>query len=146
MNKKKILAWILFLSWLGVIFFFSSQNASSSSNLSNGILDTLEKMFNLPFRASFSSVVIRKLAHFTEYLILAILTCNLISKYTKLNQKNYCLIVLFCLFYASSDEFHQTFVAGRSPQILDVLIDFLGSVIGTYAYYGWQKLRKKKNF
>ena len=99
MNKKKILAWILFLSWLGVIFFFSSQNASSSSNLSNGILHTLEKMFNLPFRASFSSFVIRKLAHFTEYLILAILTCNLISKYTKLNKKNYCLIVLFCLFY-----------------------------------------------
>ena len=92
MNKKKILAWILFLSWLGVIFFFSSQNASSSSNLSNGILHTLEKMFNLPFRASFSSFVIRKLAHFTEYLILAILTCNLISKYTKLNKKNYCLI------------------------------------------------------
>lgn len=32
--------------------------------------------------------------------------------------------------YAISDEIHQTFVPGRSGQVQDVLIDFLGVIIG----------------
>jgi VanZ family protein len=34
-------------------------------------------------------------------------------------------------FYAVSDEFHQSFVPGRSPSIQDVLIDIVG-ILGFY--------------
>lgn len=40
------------------------------------------------------------------------------------------LSFLFSVIYASSDEFHQTFVVGRDGNIIDVLIDSSGSLVG----------------
>lgn len=40
---------------------------------------------------------------------------------------------VFCLVYAASDEFHQTFVPGRSGALADVIIDFAGSSAGIAA-------------
>ena len=37
---------------------------------------------------------------------------------------------LFSVLYASSDEFHQTFVVGRDGNIVDVLIDSSGTLVG----------------
>ena len=37
---------------------------------------------------------------------------------------------LFSVLYASSDEFHQTFVPGRDGNIVDVLIDSSGALVG----------------
>ena len=38
---------------------------------------------------------------------------------------------LICMIYASTDEFHQTFVDGRSGKSADVLIDTSGTVFAT---------------
>ena len=38
--------------------------------------------------------------------------------------------LVFSVVYASSDEFHQTFVAGRDGNIIDVLIDSSGALVG----------------
>ena len=52
-------------------------------------------------------------------------------------------------FYAATDEFHQLFVAGRSGQIKDVLIDTIGACIGLLVLYFmfkiWQKKEMRKN-
>lgn len=42
----------------------------------------------------------------------------------------YCNALSFaiCFLYAVSDEYHQSFVAGRSPQLKDVMIDSLGAL------------------
>ena len=40
------------------------------------------------------------------------------------------LSFLFSVIYASTDEFHQTFVVGRDGNIVDVLIDSSGSLVG----------------
>jgi VanZ family protein len=42
--------------------------------------------------------------------------------------------VAFSTFYGMSDEWHQTFVASRHGSTLDVLADFLGSLIGAAGY------------
>jgi VanZ family protein len=42
---------------------------------------------------------------------------------------------LLALFYAASDEWHQTFVPGRSGQISDVLIDALGALAASLWLY-----------
>ena len=34
------------------------------------------------------------------------------------------------LLYALSDEFHQSFVPGRNPRLIDVSIDLLGAALG----------------
>ena len=38
--------------------------------------------------------------------------------------------LIFSIFYAASDEFHQTFVPGRDGNIVDVLIDSSGALVG----------------
>ena len=40
---------------------------------------------------------------------------------------------LICMIYASTDEFHQTFVAGRSGAFTDCLIDTSGAIFGVIA-------------
>jgi len=38
--------------------------------------------------------------------------------------------LLICVLYAASDEIHQLFIAGRSGEVRDVLIDSAGASIG----------------
>ena len=45
-------------------------------------------------------------------------------------KKTGILSFLFSVIYALSDEFHQTFVPGRDGNIVDVLIDSSGSLVG----------------
>ena len=45
-------------------------------------------------------------------------------------KKTGILSFLFSIIYASSDEFHQTFVPGRDGNIVDVLIDSSGALVG----------------
>ena len=45
-------------------------------------------------------------------------------------KKTGILSFLFSVIYAFSDEFHQTFVPGRDGNIVDVLIDSSGALVG----------------
>ena len=126
MKIKKHISWLLFILWLGVIFFFSSQSGSASSNLSNTIL------MLLPFKIS--SFAIRKLAHFTEYFILGLLGMNAINKSGAFHNKNIILLSLFILLYAASDEIHQYFIGGRAMRVLDVFIDYTGALVSQVTF------------
>ncbi|HFQ88612.1 MAG TPA: hypothetical protein ENK27_00930 [Desulfobulbus sp.] len=45
------------------------------------------------------------------------------------------LVVLFCLVYGISDEFHQSFVPGRTPSVWDLAADVLGASLVSAAWY-----------
>ncbi len=45
------------------------------------------------------------------------------------------LVVLFCLVYGISDEFHQSFVPGRTPSVWDLAADVLGATLVSAAWY-----------
>lgn len=135
---KKQLSIILVLIWMIIIFVMSSFNAEDSANQSNFIVNIISNIFNIE-NVKLLSLIIRKLAHFTEYLILGILVINM---FTKNNiSKSYLLSILLCVIYATSDEIHQIFIPGRACQIKDILIDSVGSITGIYLY----KLLIKKN-
>lgn len=38
-------------------------------------------------------------------------------------------VIVFCLLYGISDEFHQSFIPGRSPSIYDVFADVFGAFL-----------------
>ncbi len=40
------------------------------------------------------------------------------------------IATVICALYASSDEFHQSFIANRDGRFGDVLIDSIGAMIG----------------
>lgn len=128
---------ILMLLWMFLIFLMSSFDATDSSNQSNFIVNIISNILNIE-NVRLLSLIIRKLAHFTEYLILGTLVINM---FTKNNAKKSCLLsILLCIIYAISDEIHQIFTPGRACQIKDILIDSVGSITGIYLF----KLLKKR--
>lgn len=73
---------------------------------------------------------VRKLAHFTEYMILAITVAFPLYVY---GMRGIWLMIFagaFCVGFACLDEYHQSFVAGRSPSKKDVFIDSCGVFVG----------------
>lgn len=143
MNKINIL---LLLIWCIVIFIFSHQDAENSSNTSyefadnvvNLVEDVIDKDIDNDVVIPETMNYIRKTAHLFIYFILGLLSINAFKHY---NIKNVILTsLLFCFIYACSDEVHQLFIVGRSGQVVDVCIDFIGSSIGIFLYY---KILKK---
>ena len=97
--------WLPVVAWAGVIFAISSI-----PNLGTGL--------------GVWDLVLRKLAHATEYAVLGLLLARAVA-----------LVPAFALgvLYAASDELHQHFVAGREGAPHDVAIDAFGVLVGLWA-------------
>ena len=142
---KKVLNIILLIIWMVVIFMFSSQNAIKSTNTSNQVTKTFititanitgnsyteEELNNLIID---KTLIVRKSAHFLEYLILGFLVLNVFKDYHKISKKTLLYSLLFCILYATSDEIHQLFSLNRTCRIFDVFIDSLGASLGIFIY------------
>ncbi len=125
------------LLWMGLIFWFSHQPATDSSVLSGGITNMVFDVMKKLGMVDHISVdvlhhIIRKCAHFTIYFILGVLVDRAVSMkvYTPKNPKRLIIAIAICILYASSDELHQLFIAGRGSQIKDVILDSLGAGVG----------------
>jgi VanZ family protein len=46
-------------------------------------------------------------------------------------------VVVFCILHGVADEFHQSFVPGRSASTGDIIADAIGSML---AVFGWSRL------
>ena len=121
-----------------IIFMFSSAKAVDSDVQSGLIVNALELLFPDLQGVDFLVNIVRKTAHFSEYMLLGILTARAL----KLTNKNIWIALPICIIYATSDEIHQYFVPGRSMQFTDVLIDSAGSAFGIILY--WFFTRNKK--
>ncbi|NLZ83778.1 MAG: VanZ family protein [Clostridiales bacterium] len=135
--KIKILSWVLVVFWMGLIFYFSHQPATESSELSSGITEAIVDVINIiaPDNDLMSSkqslnFIIRKAAHFGVYLVLGLLLSNGLIYSGVSKHKAIFMALLICILYAISDEFHQLYVTGRSGQVSDVLLDSAGSLVG----------------
>ncbi len=129
MKKKRIISLVLLIIWMIVIFIMSSFPGSESSDQSNFIVDIIINIFKIE-NISLISLIVRKLAHITEFLILSILFCNVMKEFNK----NIYLGVLFSFLYAITDEIHQYFVPERACQMTDMLIDLFGILLGLIIY------------
>ena len=121
---KKVIKLLLIILWLLVIFIFSNQDGTTSTALTNGVLE--KYLFFIDSDMFF--IVIRKIAHITEYLILGILVFSFVNEF-KIDRK-IIISLLICLIFSSLDEFHQLFIPGRTGKILDVFIDMIGVLLG----------------
>jgi VanZ family protein len=120
MNKFKLILslWLPVLFWVWLIFFLSSlPNLKASQN-------------------PFLDEILRKTAHFLEYLILYLLFFRAINWRKTKNPSasrygNFGLPFLLTFLYSLSDEWHQSFVPTRSGLWRDVMIDNLGNFFGS---------------
>ena len=134
MNKKrrKIISWIMLISWMAFIFFMSHQPGDISSEYSDLVVKIFTALgldFNNYF-GELATFIVRKVAHFTEYFILYILFYKVIILYIN-KRKARILALLLVFLYACSDEFHQYFIPGRGPAFKDVMIDTSGGFVAS---------------
>lgn len=138
----------IFLMYL--IFSFSSMEADVSTNISykasvvlvkaaDSLFDMGLDDYQISYFATKIHGVTRKLAHMTEFFALAIAVSFPLYVY---GLRGILLMILaggFCIAFACGDEYHQSFVAGRSPSSKDVAIDSIGVFIGILAVriIGW---------
>ena len=133
--------------WWEGTFYMSSRPAVESSNMSSGISTWIAQLLRPDYQnmspADWTAyldvvhVVVRKIAHFSEYSILGIWICTdfFLWKKKDVPETSSLRRILLCSWlvgtaYAVSDEFHQIFVEGRSGELLDVLIDSGGVLTG----------------
>lgn len=149
---RKVFYSILIVIWMVIIFCFSNQPASDSTELSDGFIsNTIGNVYKLIDKNVSSDELnrvknnftypIRKLAHFTIYFTLGILVAFLVCEYNIDFYKSILISLLVCFLYSISDEFHQLFINGRSGQVFDVFIDTCGSFTGICLF---NKLFRKK--
>ena len=134
---KKIISILLTITWMIIIFVLSNQNSSETTN-ATGII---YKLFGITNDSTLLFLLIRKLAHIIEYLILGILVYNMLKNF---NISNIIICsILVCLIYSLSDEIHQLFIRGREGKLIDCLIDMIGSSIGIFIYNLKQNFNKR---
>ena len=76
--------------------------------------------------------------HAAEFAILFALTLAALRAIRgRKSHRDIMLAAVFCVMFAASDEYHQTFVPGRGGTITDVAIDSLGVFLGTALAARW---------
>ena len=140
---KRVINILLLIIWLIVIFLFSNQVAEESKRTTAPIDKVVDIVVKQESKRDKAKKVVRKIAHFTEYCILALLIINVIKDYKMINYKWLIFVVCMCILYAISDEYHQSFIAGREPRIFDCFIDTCGSLFGIFIYNIAKKIGKK---
>ena len=135
---KKYLKLLILIAWMSLIFFFSAQPQLESEETSNLVAELIYRIYALIMAGSahlgqseFMALYIqpiRKLAHFSEFMILGILVYINVLEYRK--DKLFTASLVISILYAMSDEFHQLFVENRYCSIKDILIDSAGAILG----------------
>lgn len=138
-TSQWLIAWrvIFTFALIGcIVFIFSNslQIADVSEGASGrvlGILQGILRHLGLPGAADRLTMhIVRKLAHFCEYLLEGFLLMLCLRVYTRHFFKHVSWPMLGGLLTALTDETIQLFVPGRSGQVTDIWIDFSGVMTG----------------
>jgi len=122
--------WWPALAWAIVISLFST-GLFTSDNTGAIIIPALHWFFPHASPHSLARMhhYIRKCGHFTEYFILSILILRAIRSGQQGTRLAWAaIVVLLVTGYAALDEFHQSFVPGRTAAVGDVMIDMSGGI------------------
>jgi VanZ family protein len=74
--------------------------------------------------------ILRKLGHFTEYMILGLLITRALRDARGWRWQHALMAIALAASYAVTDELHQHFVPGRTAAAGDVVVDTLGAIVG----------------
>jgi VanZ family protein len=103
------------LLWMAAIFAMSAQHA-------------------VPQPPGLSTELTAIAGHLVSYGLLALLLLWALPTSTVRPRYCFALAILLASLYGLSDEFHQSFVPGRSATVFDVCVDALGAVLAISLY------------
>lgn len=154
--KKSLFYFICIVTTLVGIFLFSSQNFTNTIKTSDTIVKPIENRMKAKTDKTFDTEkaekdywknmkgkldkLVRKSAHGIIFGILGFFTMLFFKSVGMKTGDAVVLTMVFCGFYAGSDELHQRFVKGRDCRFEDVCIDMFGAWIAVLGVYLWDKL------
>jgi len=132
-----LVIWLAFIS-------FASSDGFSASNTSRVIEPIVRWLFPHISQAHLESIhfLTRKLAHFSEYALLAILAVRAFrsSPNPHLKRRWFLVSLAIIVLYALLDEYHQSFVPSRTASVFDSFIDMSGGLTALVVI--WLRRRK----
>lgn len=161
MKNRRLWIWSgLAVLWMVIIFAMSSQSYSEqdmrpqlngwiSEERLQSFLPNIEFYYDgglvtytLPY--DMLEFFIRKLGHVFEFALLAVLWLNALR--ARQISRGIALLSasLISLLYAASDEWHQSFVPGRTGHAIDVAVDSIGILLVAVLYLLYIGLRRHK--
>ena len=166
MKKKRVVVVIVFvimaLLWTLGIYKLSSMNTDSSNGKSSGIIgvfieDALEVTnkygitdshpddAKLEKASGLLNTPLRKVMHASVYFVLAFIIIFVVNYlfYNKRYLLSMIITMAIIIVLAGFDEYHQTFVDGRTGRVMDVLIDTSGGIVGVLFYGSYYYVYKK---
>jgi VanZ family protein len=144
-----LIYWLPVLVWMALIF--SASGDSKSFQHSSRLIEPLLRFFFSHMADETVARIVffvRKLAHLTEYAVLATLLFRAFRQQRKDDPRPWLsrharLAMLIVALYAASDEWHQSFVPTREASVVDVMIDTSGGALGLIAIWALGRFRKK---
>ena len=134
LSKKSVTLIIITVLFMVFIFVQSALPGPLSGAESGFIVDILYRLTGAD--RAILTVIVRKGAHFTEYLILGFLAALDVEHINMEKQaglsrfKRFIIAWAIATLYAVTDEIHQAFVPERACAFTDVCIDSAGAIIG----------------
>lgn len=134
-KKKLIILRAVFTAFLiaTIVFIFanSAQIGEESGERSARVMALLNRIMDrLGIGFTFTGLLVRKLAHFLEYMLLGFWLVLVLRVYTRRLLKHLAWPLFFGLLIPVMDETLQLLIPDRSGQLTDVLIDFSGVLAG----------------
>jgi VanZ family protein len=130
--------WLATAAWAALIFHLSTPAFGADRSIP--ILARLLPLFDVSVSHTTLDLLdtfIRKLAHLTEYAILALL---LYRSCLGRNRKrwdprlaSWCVVI--AALYSMTDEYHQSFASNRGASALDCVLDITGAAAGMLLAY-----------
>jgi len=86
-----------------------------------------------------------KVLHIIAYFIFGLSLLIAFIPYKKTSLKNKLIIFISIgTFYGASDEYHQSFIIGRSSEIADLVADIIGIILSSLIMIMYHKFKNKK--
>jgi VanZ family protein len=128
---RPLLRWLPAVLCMAIIFALSSRTG--------GQLDTWLPWFQelFPALTSFNPV------HYAAYFALAGAFAFGFG-FARLNVWRGLAVILLCVAYGATDEWHQSFVPMRSPDVHDLLHDGIGATVAVLLLWLWRFARTRR--
>lgn len=119
--RSNIFWWMVVVLWCFAIYRFTASPFSTGSSTQAIIGD----MINISDSAAAAlNIIVRKASHAIAFGALALFVLFALKD----SRKSFILAWLFATLYGALDEYHQSFVPGRSAAVMDVGIDSFGAL------------------
>ena len=143
-SRRIFLCRALLILNLAVIWGNSLLTGAESGQMSGGIMAFFMELLRIPESAeAMVHLLIRKMAHLTEFACLAALIRWHLGMAKERKFYLVLLPVLLGMAVALVDETIQLYTPDRGPSLLDVWIDTLGAAVGMMAVHLGYNLKKK---